>query len=224
MGRWLPGTRLLVRLVCMAATLSMTLTACQAIAALKGGSVTPKSADADCRFGPGTGFSTISTLRLGETAKILGTVSDQSWWQIKDPQTPGTKCWVPGPAVTSSGDISRVPVLSIPSGLVTALTISGPAVIHSPCDDDTTNPASFKISITTNGPAKVTYHLEVYNKDGTMLLVHSKNASLDFPSASTYTVNSGDVIDSDCGDFFVKAIADSPNSMTAQTSWSVVSP
>jgi uncharacterized protein YraI len=224
MSRILRDSRSFKRLVWAAAALCMVLTACQAISAITGPSLTPKSVDADCRFGPGTDFSTISTLRLGETAKILGTVSDQSWWQIKDPQTPGTKCWVPGPDVTSSGDFSRVPVLSIPSGLVTALTISGPAVIHSPCDDDTTNPASFKISITTNGPAKVIYHLEVYNKDGTMLLVHSKNASLDFPSGSTHTVDSGDVIDSDCGDFFIKAIADSPNSMTAQTSWSVISP
>jgi uncharacterized protein YraI len=213
-----------MRLAWAAAALCMVLTACQAISAITGPSLTPKSADADCRFGPGTGFSLISTLRLGETARILGTVSDQSWWQIKDPQAPGTKCWVAGSAVTSSGDISRVPVLPIPSGLVTAVSISGPAVIHSTCDNDTTNPISFKISITTNGPATVTYHLEVYNKDGTMLLMHSESATLTVPSASTEIVDTGDIIDIDCGDFFVKAIADSPNSMIAHTSWSVVSP
>ncbi len=78
--------------------------------------------------------------------------------------------------------------------------------------------------MTTNGPAKVTYHLEVYNKDGTMLLMHSESATLTVPSASTQIVDTGDVIDIDCGDFFVKAIADSPNSMIAHTSWSVVSP
>lgn len=224
MGLLLPGARSLVRLVCATAILSLALTACQAVAGLIGASVTPKSVDADCRFGPGTSFSSTSTLRLGRTAKILGTVSDQTWWQIKDPQTPGTKCWVPGPAVAISGNLSRVPVLPIPSGLVTALTISGPAVIHSTCDNDTTNPISFKISMTTNGPAKVTYHLEVYNKDGTMLLMHSESASLIIPSASTDTVDTGDVFDTDCGDFFVKAIADYPNSLTAHTSWSVVAP
>jgi hypothetical protein len=213
-----------MRLAWAAAALCMVLTACQAISAITGPSLAPKSVDADCRFGPGIGFSSIATMRLGETAKILGTITDQSWWQIKDPQTPGTKCWVPGPAVITSGNLSRVPVLPIPSGLVTALSISGPAVIHSTCDNDTTNPISFKISMTTNGPAKVIYHLEVYNKDGTMLLMHSESATLTVPSASTEIVDTGDVFDIDCGVFFVKAIADSPNSMTAQTSWSVIFP
>jgi len=207
-----------------AACLCMVLTACQPPAPITGPAVTPKTEDAACRFGPGTSFSSITTLRLGRKAQILGTIRAHTWWKIEIPTSDKTQCWVPDSAVTASGDLSQVPVDPIPSGLVTALTISAPAVIHSSCDGDTTNPTSFKISITTNGPATVSYHLEVYNPGGTMLLTHTEDANLAFVSASTQTFDTGDVINTDCGQFNIKAVVSIPNSRTAQTSWSVVAP
>ena len=207
-----------------AACLCILLTACQPSAPINGPAVTPKSEDAACRFGPGTSFSSIATLRLGKKAQILGTDRQHTWWKIEIPTSGKTHCWVPDSAVTSSGDLSQVPVAPTPSGLVTALTISAPAVIHSSCDGDTTNPTSFKISMTTNGPATVTYHLEVYNPGGTMLLTHTQDASLTFESASTQTFDTGDVINTDCGQFNLKAVVSAPNSRTAQASWSVVAP
>jgi uncharacterized protein YraI len=214
------GSRSSLRIACTLVVSSSILAACQGF--ILGPSVTPKSQAVDCRYGPGPTFASIATLPLGRKAHILGTLTDQSWWQIKSAVR--TPCWVAGPAVTTSGDLSRVPVVAIPSGLATALTISGPLVIHSACDNDTTNPVSFMLSMTTNGPAKVIYHLEVYDKGGTMLLRRTENAGLTFPSASTQTFDTGDVIDTDCGDFYVKAIVDSPNARIAQTSWSVVTP
>jgi uncharacterized protein YraI len=208
----------------LAACLCMLLTACQPAAPITGPAVTPKTEDAACRFGPGSSFSSVAALSLGKKAQILGTISDHTWWKIEIPTFGKTQCWVSDSAVTTSGDLSQVPVAPIPSGLVTALTISAPAVIQSSCDGDTTNPTSFKISMTTNGPATVTYHLEVYNPGGTILLMHTDDFSLNILSASTKTFDTGDVINTDCGKFNIKAIVSLPNSRTAQTSWSVVTP
>jgi hypothetical protein len=115
-----------------------------------------------------------------------------------------------------------VPVVAIPTGLVTALAISGPAVIPTVCSNGLPNQISFKISITTDGPASVTYHMEVYAKGETLLLIQSPNASLTFASASTQTLNPGGAFRTDCGDFIIKLIVTRPNAATAQTSWSVV--
>ncbi len=110
-------------------------------------------------------------------------------------------------------------------GPVTGLAISGPPVIHSDCTvDEDTNPITFKISITTNAPATVIYHLEVYNSARTILLDQTPKARLVFTSAATQEVNLGDIYRTDCGNFIIKLIITAPNSMTAQTTWSVVNP
>jgi len=121
--------------------------------------------------------------------------------------------------------MSAGPFSFIPHGPVTGLAISGPPVIHTDCEvDEDTNPIIFKISITTNGPATVIYHLEVYNSDKTMLLDQTPNTSLVFASAATQAINSGNLYRTDCGNFIIKLIVTAPNSMTAQTTWSVVKP
>jgi uncharacterized protein YraI len=208
----------------VAAFFSIILSGCQPSASITSPVVTPKSAGVVCRFGPGTVFSSITTLQSGKMGRILGSLGDKTWWEIEIPPAGKTQCWVPEAEVISSGDLSQVPVIPIPSGQVTALKISLPVVIHSTCDNDTTNPISFDISMTTNGPAKVTYHLEVYTPGGTMLLMHSDDFSMTFASAATQTFNTGDAINIDCGKFDVKAIVSAPNFMTAQTSWSIVAP
>jgi uncharacterized protein YraI len=217
------GKDLFYRLVGAAAGLSLALTACLPVI-FSGASVTPKSEDVGCLFGPGTTFSPVAILAGGKSAPILGALRDHAWWEIEDPQAGGMHCWVPAPRVNTSGDLSRVPVVPVPSGLVTGLTIAGQAVIHSTCESDTTNPVSFKVTMTTNGPATVTYHLEVYNSAGTMLLIHTDDATRTFASASTVTFDTGEAFRTDCGDFSVKAIVTNPNAITARTSWSVVTP
>jgi hypothetical protein len=124
-----------------------------------------------------------------------------------------------------SACLSALPGVAILHGPVTALAISGPSIIHSDCEvDEDTNPITFKISMTTNAPATVTYHLEVYNADKSMLLDQTTNASLVFTSGATQTINSGNMYRTDCGTFIIKLIVTAPNSMTAQTTWSVVKP
>jgi hypothetical protein len=204
-----------------AAILLLTLTACLP-AIVSRPYLTPKSDQAECRSGPGTVYLPVAALGMGKKAHILGTISDHSWWEIGDPFASRTHCWVPDGLVIITGDPSGVPVVAIPSGAVTALNISGPAVIPADCSNEKTNQVSFKISITTNGPATVTYHMEVYEKSETMLLMHSDNATLAFASASTQTVNPGGTFLTDCGDFIIKLIVTKPNALTTLTSWSVV--
>jgi hypothetical protein len=210
-----------LRLFGAAAILSLALAAClPGIVSLP--YLTPKSDQAECRSGPGTVYSPVAALGMGKKAHILATISGHSWWEIGDPLASQTRCWVPDGLVSITGDPSGVPVVAIPSGAVTALAISGPAVIPTICSNEETNPVSFKISITANGPVTVTYHLEVYAKNKTFLLMHSDNATLAFASASTQIVNPAGTFLTDCGDFIIKLIVTKPNALTAQASWSVV--
>jgi hypothetical protein len=210
-----------LRLFGAAAILSIALAAClPGIVSLP--YLMPNSDKAECRSGPGTVYSPVAALGMGKKAHILATISDHSWWEIGDPLASQTRCWVPDGLVSITGDSSGVPLVAIPSGAVTALAISGPAVIPTVCSNQETNRVSFKISLTTNGPATVTYHMEVYAKNNTFLLMHSDNATLTFASASTQIVNPGATFLTDCGDFIIKLIVTKPNPMTAQTGWSVV--
>jgi hypothetical protein len=203
------------------AILSLSLTACLP-GIVSPPYVIPKSDQAECRSGPGTAYSLIAALGMGKKAHIFATIRDQSWWEIGDPAAGQTRCWIQAGAVETTGLLSGVPVVPIPSGLVTALAISGPAVIPAVCSNGLPNQVSFKISITTDGPAAVTYHTEVYHKNESMLLIQSGNASLTFASASTRTLNPGITLRTDCGDFIIKLIVTSPNTRTTQASWSVV--
>jgi uncharacterized protein YraI len=214
----------LLMLIGLAIFLALILTACLS-APYAGADLTTISQDTVCRSGPGAAFSSITTLQLGETAQILAVSHDRAWWKIKAPLAVGVQCWVADPSVKTSGDLTHVPVAPNPVGRVTSLAIHGPPVIHSDCEtDEETNPITFNITITTDGPATVTYHLEVYNFARTMLLEESPNATRTFASASTQTFDPGIIYRTDCGNFVVEMKVSSPNTMTEQTTWSVVSP
>jgi hypothetical protein len=183
--------------------------------------ITPKSQDANCRFGPGTGYSSVGGLKVGVTVPITGTIADKSWWQIDNPIALGTPCWVSNAVTATSGDLSLVPVLPIPTGLVTKVGVTTPALIHGTCGGP--NATAFQVTVTTNGPVIVTYHVEIYNGDGT-LRNKTSDATLTFASASTQTFDPGGAYKTDCGNFKIKVLVTAPNNKSAEASWSVVSP
>ena len=186
--------------------------------------VTPKDKDTNCRFGPGIGFSSVGGLKIGVNVPILATISGQTWWQIQNPQDlRGHYCWVSAAVTNTSGDLSLVPVIPIPTGLVTAITVnvSPGSVVHGFCMGP--NAVSFRVTITTNGPVTVTYHVEIYNHDGS-LRNSPGDMSLVFPNASSQTVDPGGAYKTDCGSYYIKAVVTSPNSISAQANWSVVNP
>ncbi len=185
--------------------------------------VTPKTVASNCRFGPGTGFSSVGGLNPGITVPIHATIADMSWWQIENSLDPGTYCWVAASVTNTSGNLALVPIVPIPTGIVTAVTVvvNSGAVLHGFCGGP--NATSFTVSITTNGPATVVYHVSIYNGDGSFR-DSPGDATLVFANASTQTFDPGGAYKTDCGSFYIQAITTSPNSMTAQANWEVVSP
>ena len=184
--------------------------------------ITANTVNANCRFGPGTDFLSVGALMVGQTVPILGTISDRTWWQITNPWSTSTKCWVANSVTITSGDLSKVPVVPIPTGLVVSVSVSTPAVVHGFCGGP--NPTTFQVSIATNGPATVIYHLEIYNGDGT-LRNKTSDTTLAFASATTQTFDPGGAYKTDCGtNFKVMVVVTSPNSKSGQATWSVVSP
>jgi uncharacterized protein YraI len=185
--------------------------------------VTPKTEPTNCRFGPGTGYSSVGGLNFGRTVPIHATIADMSWWQIESQQSPGTFCWVAASVTNTFGDLSLVPFVPIPTGLVTsiAVTVSSGAVLHGFCGAP--NAVNFQVTITTNGPAMVVYHVSIYNGDGTFRNSPGDD-TLTFASAATQTFDPGGAYKTDCGSYYIQAIVTSPNSLSAKANWSVVQP
>jgi hypothetical protein len=185
--------------------------------------VTPSGDEAvNCRFGPGTAYISTGGLAVGSSVPITGVSTDGSWWQIQNPMAPGTFCWVSRIVTVTSGDTSALPVKPAPAAFVTGVSVSAPAVIHGFCGGP--NATSFQVSITTNGPTTVMYHVEIYNGDGSWRN-STDDAALTFSAFGTQTVDPGGVYKTDCGEFYIIAVVISPNAMTsAQTHWQVVEP
>lgn len=183
--------------------------------------LSPRDAAVNCRFGPSTDFLTVGGLRVGVTVPIHGTNSTRTWWQIQNPlDIAGHYCWVANGVVRTFGDLTLVPVVPIPVGLVTAVAITPyPATIHGICHEP--NQIGPHGSITTNGPTSVVYHWEIW-KDGSLYHATS-DATLAFGSASTKSLDPG-ADHGDCGSYVVKLIVTSPNSMSAQQSFMITQP
>ena len=185
--------------------------------------VTPMADAANCRFGPGITYSSVGGLAVGSIVPIHATIAGQSWWQIESPQNPGTYCWVSAAVTNTSGDLSLVPVIPVPTGVVTgvSVSVSPGSVVHGFCGGP--NVVGFQVTITTNGPTTVVYHVSIYNGDDSFRNSPG-DATLTFASASTQTVDPGGAYHTDCGNFYIKAFVTSPNSASAQADWTVLEP
>jgi uncharacterized protein YraI len=185
--------------------------------------VTPKTEPANCRFGPGTAFSSVGGLKSGSSVPIHATIAGMSWWQIESPQNPGTFCWVSAAVTNTFGNLTLVPIVPIPTGLVTsiAVSVSSGAVLHGFCGGP--NAVNFQVTITTNGPATVIYHVSIYNADGTFRNSPG-DTTLTFVNSSTQTFDPGGAYKTDCGNYYIQAIVTSPNILSAQADWTVVQP
>ena len=198
-------------------TLTPTLTA-----TLSAPMVMANTVNTNCRYGPGTAYLPLGALLVGNPVPILGTISDQSWWQINNPDSPTTQCWVVGSITVTTGNISIVPVVSIPASFVTDVKVTTPAVVHGTCGGP--NATSFMATITTNGPAAVIYHLEIFNGNGT-LRNKTSDTTRTFSAFGPQTFDPGGAYKTDCGNNFkVVVVVTSPNSKSASATWSVVSP
>ncbi len=64
------------------------------------------------RGGPGTNFPRLGRLSPGETARVVGTNADRSWWQIDLSGTSAEPGWVTAEFVTLVGNLAAVPFTS----------------------------------------------------------------------------------------------------------------
>ncbi|MBM3152693.1 MAG: SH3 domain-containing protein [Chloroflexi bacterium] len=70
--------------------------------------------NANCRSGPDVIFDYLATLKLGDSAKVIGmndTYGD--WWQLE--LNNGTQCWIQADSLTFTGDTKNVAFVTSPA-------------------------------------------------------------------------------------------------------------
>lgn len=179
--------------------------------------VTALDQDVNCRFGPSLKYLSIDALLAGESAELIGRTSDNGWWQVDGPRYGNGKCFVGSNVTTVSGDISSVPVVSAPDAFVINVKVSISITKGLTC----TSPHGLQISgiISTNGPAKVTYHwiLSGPTNDTT------PPETIQFTEAGDYAVSvTGGV--SQCGNYTIKLQIDEPNTTYGSHKFSITIP
>jgi uncharacterized protein YgiM (DUF1202 family) len=178
----------------------------------------------NCRTGPDVNFDLVIVLHPGETAEVVGKDAYGNYWIIKDPKNPSVTCWLCNKNATVTGDTSKLPVVESPPtptpkpGMITevSIAVSNP-VLHSPNCGNNFFTQSGTVTLTASGPSAIAYYLT---------LDSNYKGSFTQPFASAGTQNFPFVFDffSTCMTHTLKAIVTSPNSMGAQTTFSVASP
>jgi hypothetical protein len=174
----------------------------------------------NCRFGPGTEWSVLSGLNLGQISEIVGRNADSSWWYIKDLANPGSFCWVGASVTNTAGNVAALPIVNPPNAYVTGLTVKvSPTSISLPGCFGPVQAISIKGTITTNGPVKVKWHFESQAEGS-----YPAN-STNFTFADTKNVNGPDFSPSpSAGNFWVRLIVTDPNNKTAETKYKILCP
>lgn len=173
-----------------------------------------------CTKGPDTIYDKVLILYVGQTAEVIGKDKYGSYWVIKNPKNPAVTCWLWGKYATITGDASKLPVIPAPPtptpppGTVTAVSITAKnAVIYTSGCGSWSN--EWTATITTDGPATVKF-LMFFDYGPT-------DHTMTFTSAGTQSQTDHTVKNGDCRTYVVSVKVTSPNVMTAQTSFKVVS-
>ena len=181
--------------------------------------VTPSDEPVNCRFGPGTDFAIVGALVVGNSAQISGKSAGGAWWQIQNPSAAGQKCWVAASVTVASGNLSTIGVVAAPTPFVTKLTLK--------IDPDTISvagcigpilPVTFKGTIEVNGPITVKWHFES-QQGGSM-----PEQTTEFTAFGTKDVSAEYTPLLAEGDYWVRLIVTSPNSMTAEAKYKIDCP
>jgi acyl-coenzyme A thioesterase PaaI-like protein len=176
----------------------------------------PKDLGVNCRSGPGIEWAVVSALPMDTKAEILGRTSETTWWYIQDPLNPGSFCWVATSVTDTAGNMNIIPILEAPQALVTGVTVDA-AVTFTACGGP--NPITFSGSITTNGPATVTYHWEVGGDKQNA----TPDETIEFPEAGTQEIAAG-AYSADCGKYFIRLLVTDPNEESARKDFKVEAP
>ena len=181
------------------------------------------SANTWCMTGPDVIYDKVFILYVGQTAEVIGKDAYGVYWVIKNPKNPAVTCWLWAYYATVTGDASQLPVITPPPtptpapGMVTNVTLTvSKSIIHGDC----TFTNYVTVTITTNGPTMVHYILKKY-LNGVELTTSENDMNFSAAGAQSFQI----VISlHTCGTYGFKVIVTSPNSMTAQGGFQVVSP
>lgn len=69
--------------------------------------------DTNCRRGPNIIYDYLGALMVGEQAEMIGRLSNNNWWVIKNLDAPG-ECWITGQFATPEGPYQQLPIRTPP--------------------------------------------------------------------------------------------------------------
>ena len=72
------------------------------------------STNTNCRNGPGAAYEVVGSLLVGEQASVHGKLSNETWWYIENPRSPGTFCWVWSGSTTVTGGTTTLSIVAPP--------------------------------------------------------------------------------------------------------------
>lgn len=181
--------------------------------------VTTLDQPVNCRLGPGTAWLAISALNLGQSSQIVGKNSDTSWWLIQDPLSPGRNCWVAASVTSASGNLSGLQVVQTPAAAVTNVTIKlDPKLIDLVllCIG-AIPPVKITGTIETNGPTEVKWHFETQQGGAQP----NKTTEFDKFGAKEVSGEYTHVPPVVAGNYWVRLVVTSPNSLVAEASYTI---
>lgn len=156
----------------------------------------PSGLAVNCRSSPGLSWPVAVILQPRQTAEIIGKTIDGEWLQVKNPSLAGGVCWVAASVVTTTGNISGVPVVAVPPtptqlptsavAFVTDVSVSvSPSKISVPGCMGPIPPSTATATIEVNGPMRLQWHFET-DQNGTL-----PSRTLNFNKAGAKTVTQG---------------------------------
>ena len=175
----------------------------------------PKNQGVHCRYGPGKEWEVVSSLLTRTVAEIEGRTIDTAWWYVQDPLHAGESCWVAYDVVDTAGNLNIIPIVEPPLASVTDVTVDV-VVAFTACGNS--NQVAFNGSITTTGPATVTYHWEIGGDKQEV----TSDATIELKEAGTQKI--ADVFSADCGDYFIKLLVTSQNEFFAEKAFKIQAP
>jgi hypothetical protein len=174
----------------------------------------PSDKGVNCRYGPGTEWVTTGSLLVGQTAPIKGRNDDSSWWYVVTPNDPGTPCWVAASVTLTAGNLSGLLYYPPPTAKVTKVTVNADPSFTA-CGGP--NVIGFSGTITTNGPAEVSFRWEVGgDKTNT-----TSPENLSFSAADTQNVPDPGAYKADCGHYYVILHVLTPNDIQDKDNFAI---
>jgi hypothetical protein len=158
----------------------------------------------------------LSALVIGQTAQITGRSTDNTWWLVNDPLSPGRGCWVAASVVVTGGNLSGIGVVQSPAATVTNVTVgTDPGVVTVPGCTGTVPTIEINGTIETNGPTEVRWRFETQQGGAmpTQTTMFDTFGEREFSVEFTPTIPEGT--------YWVRLVVLSPNSTQAEGSYRI---